>query len=33
VLFERLPGLRIQEPPRARDAWHFRGLEALRIGW
>jgi cytochrome P450 len=33
VLFERLPGLRIQEPPRVRDAWHFRGLEALRIGW
>lgn len=33
VLFERLPGLRIDEPPRVKDAWHFRGLEALRVAW
>ncbi|MFM7243744.1 MAG: cytochrome P450 [Planctomycetaceae bacterium] len=33
VLFERLPGLRIAEPPRVKDAWHFRGLESLRVAW
>jgi cytochrome P450 len=33
VLFERLPGLGIVERPRHRDAWHFRGLEALWLGW
>ena len=27
VLFERLPGIRIAEPPRVKDAWHFSGLE------
>ncbi len=33
VLFERLPGLKIEEPPRVKDAWHVRGLEALRVVW
>lgn len=33
VLGERLPGLRLAEPPRVKDAWHFRGLEALRVAW
>jgi cytochrome P450 len=33
ILFARLPGLRIAEPPRYRDAYHFHGLEALRAEW
>jgi unspecific monooxygenase len=33
VLFERLPGMRIAEPPRVKDAWHFHGLEALHVAW
>ena len=33
VLFERVPGMRIAEPPRVKDAWHFRGLESLRVAW
>ena len=33
VLFARLPGLAITEPPRYRDTYHFRGLEALRLRW
>lgn len=33
VLFERLPGLRLAEPPRYRDAYHFHGLESLKVGW
>jgi cytochrome P450 len=33
VLFARLPGLRLIEPPRYRDSFHFHGLEALRVGW
>jgi cytochrome P450 len=33
VLFERLPGMRITATPPVKDAWHFRGLEALWIGW
>ncbi|MFM9023872.1 MAG: cytochrome P450 [Planctomycetaceae bacterium] len=33
VLWERLPGLALAEPPRVKDAWHFRGLEALRLAW
>lgn len=33
VLFARLPGLALAEPPRVRDAWHFRGLESLRVAW
>jgi cytochrome P450 len=33
ILFGRLPGLRLIEPPRYRDAYHFHGLEALRVEW
>ena len=33
VLFTRLPGLAIAEPPRYRDTYHFRGLESLRLRW
>jgi cytochrome P450 len=33
ILFVRLPGLRLIEPPRYRDAFHFHGLEALRVEW
>ena len=33
VLFERLPGVAIVEPPRVKDAWHFHGLESLHVGW
>ncbi|MFM7206601.1 MAG: cytochrome P450 [Planctomycetaceae bacterium] len=33
VLFERLPDMRIAEEPRVKDAWHFRGLEALHVTW
>ena len=33
VLFRRLPGLRLAEPPRYRDAYHFHGLTALRVTW
>ncbi len=33
VLFRRLPGLRLAEPPRYRDTFHFHGLEALRLEW
>jgi len=33
ILFARLPGLRLAEPPRYRDAYHFHGLEALSVTW
>jgi len=33
ILFARLPGLRFIEPPRYRDAFHFHGLEALKVRW
>ncbi len=33
ALFRRFPQLAIAEPPRWRDTYHFRGLEALRLGW
>ena len=33
ILFARLPGLRLAEPSRYRDAFHFHGLEALRVEW
>jgi unspecific monooxygenase len=33
ILIARLPGLRLAEPPRYRDAYHFHGLEALRVAW
>ncbi|MDN5785529.1 cytochrome P450 [Pseudorhodobacter sp.] len=31
ILFERLPGLRLTEPPRYADLYHFHGLERLMI--
>lgn len=33
ILFRRLPGLRLAHAPRYRDAYHFHGLEALRVAW
>jgi unspecific monooxygenase len=33
VLFARLKGLRLAERPVYRDAFHFHGLEALRVEW
>ena len=33
ILFALLPGLRLAEPPRYRDTFHFHGLEALRVEW
>jgi unspecific monooxygenase len=33
ALFRRLPGLRLAEAPRYRDAYHFHGLTALKVGW
>lgn len=33
VLLARLPGMRIAEPPRVKNAWHFRGCESLRVAW
>lgn len=32
VLFDRHPDLKLAEPPRYRDTFHFHGLEGLRIG-
>jgi unspecific monooxygenase len=31
VLFHRLPGLRLAEPPRYRDSYHFHGLQRLLV--
>ena len=33
TLFERLPGVRLAEPPIYKDVFHFHGLEALRVQW
>lgn len=33
VLFKRLPKLRIVEPPRYGNVYHFHGLEKLMVGW
>ena len=33
VLFSRLPNLRLAEPPRYRDSYHFHGLESLVLAW
>ena len=33
ILFARLPGLRLAEQPKYRDAYHFHGLEALEVEW
>lgn len=31
ILFARLPGLRLAEPPRVADRYHFHGLDSLRV--
>ncbi len=31
VLFDRLPGLKLAEPPRYADKFHFHGLESLTV--
>ncbi len=31
ILFDRCPRLRLAEPPRFADRYHFRGLDALRV--
>jgi cytochrome P450 len=31
LLFARLPGLSLAEPPTFADRYHFRGLTALRL--
>jgi cytochrome P450 len=33
ILFARLPNLRLAEPPRYRDSYHFHGLETLTVAW
>lgn len=33
VLFERLPGLRLEGAARYRDTWHFHALESLPVTW
>ena len=33
ILMQRLPGLRLAEPPRYANLYHFHGLEALRAAW
>ena len=33
TLFQRLPKLRIAEPPRYADVFHFHGLERLMVRW
>ncbi len=31
ILFQRLPGLRLTEPPKYADVYHFHGLQQLRV--
>ncbi len=33
ILFQRLPKLRLAETPHYRNAYHFHGLESLRVRW
>lgn len=33
LLFKRLPGLRISNPPVVKDVYHFHGLERLDLAW
>lgn len=33
ILFKRLPLLRLAEPPRYRDSFHFHGLASLPVEW
>ena len=31
VLFDRMPELKFETPPRYRDSYHFHGLESLLV--
>jgi unspecific monooxygenase len=33
VLFDRLPNIKLTEPPLYRDSYHFHGLETLNVAW
>jgi unspecific monooxygenase len=33
ALFDRLPGLRLAEPPAPKNVYHFHGLDTLRVTW
>ena len=33
ILFERCPGLRLTQPPRYADLYHFHGLETLQVAF
>ncbi len=33
VLFDRLPGLRLQSAPQYKDSFHFHGLDKLDVAW
>jgi unspecific monooxygenase len=33
TLFARLPGLRLDHPPPAKNVYHFRGLDRLDVSW
>jgi unspecific monooxygenase len=33
TLFRRLPGLKLAEPPRYNNVYHFHGLERLAVTW
>lgn len=33
LLFKRLPNVKIAEPPRVKDVYHFHGLEELKLRW
>lgn len=33
ILFDRLPNLRLAEPPAYANSYHFHGLEKLRVSW
>jgi cytochrome P450 len=33
ILFERLPAIKLSEPARYRDSFHFHGLESLAVCW
>jgi len=33
ILFDRLPGLKLEVPPRYRNDYHFHGLEKLEASW
>lgn len=33
ILFERLPGLKLQKTPEVKDVYHFHGLDKLELSW